>query len=311
MIEVDSFKLQPTLQKEDYYKTTGLSNSLYYIEFDKIRMTNVDLARLFHNDALIADSFLVDKPRLSIYLDKTQERVFMVRTGSFPHQRLRNAATTINIKHIILTGAKIEYTEKNLLTRQEGKLLLHPVNMHIQNATNDHFVIKANPLCTVSADAKILGGSPLQMGMTFYLDSANASFNVKGNIKNVTAAQLNQLSVPLANIYLPSLQLHELDFFIKGDEWTTWTDVHMRYSNLALVMRSINEQGVNETKGFLTKLLNRYVIHTSNPGPEGIERSAKNVRFMRLMTQAFFGVIWKSLFGGMQGVMLKSGKINT
>lgn len=154
-----------------------------------------------------------------------------------------------------------------------------------------------------------MGSSPMQINFTFYLDSANGRYDVSGNVKNATAAQLNQLSVPMANIYLPSLQLHELNFFIRANEWDAYADVQMRYNHLALVMRSIDEHGQLKERGFLNRIINRYVLYPDNPGPDGMERKATNVRFMRLTTQAFFGMIWKSLFLGMQGVMLKSGQI--
>jgi hypothetical protein len=50
------------------------------------------------------------------------------------------------------------------------------------------------------------------------------------------------------------------------------------------------------------------VIWPDNPGNDGIERTAQNTRVARLTTQSFFGLIWKTIFAGMQDVMMKSGR---
>lgn len=309
VVEIDSFKLQPTLEKEVFYATTGLRKSLYYVEFDKVRLSNTDLAVFVNEDAFVADSVVLQKPRLKVYLDKMQERVFASKVGSFPHQKLLASKARIKLNHVVIHEGSVLYTEKNDKTRQEGMLRLDKLNAHIRNATNDSTAILAQPRCTVDATALLMGTSPMNVGFTFYLDSANARYDVKGSVKNATAGMLNQLSVPMANIYIPSLQLHELNFFIRADEWTAYTDVQMRYNNLALVLRTIDENGQLKEKGFLNKLINRFAIYSDNPGPDGVERRATNVRFMRLTTQAFFGMIWKSLFAGMQAVMLKSGRV--
>ncbi len=305
-VEIDSFKLQPTLDKEDFYRTTGLQKTLYYVEFDKVKMTGMDVARFINSDAIVADSVILNKPRMLVYNDKTQEKVFSSKEGSFPQQKLLNAASLIHFKHIVITNGKVESIEKAKNTRNEGKFLLTSVNMHMQNVTNDSIAILANPFCTIDATANIFGSSPMTAAFKFYLDSTNARYDVSGSVKNVDAAQLNQLSVPLSNIYLPSLQLHELNFSIKADEWTGWADVDMRYNNLAIIMRQQDENNATVVKGFLTKIINSYAVHANNPGPDGVVRKARNVKFMRLTTQAFFGMIWKSLFAGMQQIILKS-----
>lgn len=303
VVEVDSFKLQPTMQPSVFYERLGRQQSLYYLTFDRIRITGFDLARLIHQDAFVADSFLVRHPRLSVYLDKTWPRTFASREGSLPHQRLRNLSTRFHCNQVSLLDGQVLYTEKNGKTLQDGRLLLEHVNMRMHNLTNDSLAIRKNGRWTVQTDG-LLMGSPLRTDFTFYLDSTNARFDVKGSVRDLTAARLNQLSVPMANIYLPSLQIHSLDFFIRGTEWTTYSDVRMRYNNLSLVWRQLNENGANETRGFFTKVINK-TVHPHNPEPNGVERTATNVRFQRLTTQAFFGVIWKSLFAGMQEVMMR------
>ena len=307
-IEMDSFKLQPTLEKNEFYTYYGVQASLYYVELNKIKFINTHIDRFIKNNIIDADSVLLQQPKFSVYLDKTQERLFKSKIGSFPHQKLLRSQSIIRIKNIIAQSASVQYTEKNAGTGHEGTLDLQELNIAVRNATNDSAWIRRNHVCTVRANGKILGGSPITASFKFYLDSANGRFDVEGTIKNVTAAQLNSLAVPLANTQIPSFDLQSLSFKVQAEDFIAQANVHMRYNNLSVTLRKTDEKtGATVTRKFITKLLNRYVIRSSNPGPDGVEIIAENVQYSRLTTQSFFGLIWKAVFAGMQNIIMRSG----
>jgi hypothetical protein len=306
-LELDSFKLQPTLEKEDFYRYYGVQASLYTIEFKKVRMINFYLDRFINQDIFEADSMLLQVPRISVYSDKTQEKLFDSKIGQYPHQRLLGANARIRLRNVSLQDAFIRYRERNGNTGEEGELKLENVNMQMQNVSNDRTQLGGNSLCTAQATGKILGGSPLQVNFRFYLDSPRGRFDVEGNIKNVTAAQLNTVALPLANTKVLSLHINNLAFKIRGEDMDGWADVSVNYRNLAIELRKTDTiTGVTEKRTFINKLLNRYVVYPDNPGPNGMERKAFNARYMRRTTDAFFGVVWKSIFAGMQKVMMKA-----
>jgi len=308
LLEIDSFKLQPTLSKDAFYEAWQVRKSLYYLDFNKIRLTRFSLRKLLLEDAFLADSMILTQPTLSIYLDKSFDKRITSKIGRYPHQVLMKSAHTISIGHIVMRKAKLDYTERHKDTRREGVLALTDLDLHIQNATNDSAALRKNARCIATADGRILG-APIQTRFTFYLDSLNGRFDVKGMVQGLSAQKLNTVSVPLANLYLPTLQLEQLQFAIRADDYNAWADVDMRYNNLSLELRKWDgERGAVTKRSFLNKLVNRYVINPGNPGPEGLRRAA-NVRHLRLTTQTFFGVIWKSLFAGMQQVMLKTGTV--
>lgn len=304
-IEIDSFKLQPTLEKEVFYASRAYRKSLYYFEFDKVRIANVSLVKYLHENQLEADSIIINKPDLDIYLDKSMERLFSSKIGKYPHQQLLRSSISMNIKNILLKGADLLYTEKNGNTGMEGKLPIENLDIHIKNVTNQRRSIEKDPVCTADTKGYILGSSPISARFKFYLDSTNGRFDVEGALESVSAAQVNTIAVPLANIQLPSLDLQHLDFSLKADDYTVWSNVNMRYNNLSILIRKTDEHtGMVSTRNFLTRVINNHVIHQQNP-INGQERQARNVKYMRLTTQSFFGVIWKSLFAGMQEVMMK------
>ncbi|HEV7620740.1 MAG TPA: hypothetical protein VGO09_03355, partial [Flavisolibacter sp.] len=126
---------------------------------------------------------------------------------------------------------------------------------------------------------------------------------------NISAAELNAIAVPLANVQLNRFNLEKLDFLVRGSDYEAYSDVHMLYNNLSLTFKKTDkETGETTTKKFLTKLVNRFVLWSANPEPGGNERIMHNKRVARLTTEAFFGLLWKSIFAGMQDIMMKAGR---
>jgi len=309
ILQVDSFKLQPTLEKEDFYSAANRQTSLYYLEFAKVRFVNTRLDHFIHNNVIDADSVVFEKPDIKIYNDKTLPPDFESKIGKFPHQRLLTAGATINVKNISFKDAAFELAEKNGETNQEGRIAITHVNFSASNITNDSLLIKNNPICIASFSGAIFQNSPVSLSLKLHLDSANGRFDASGSVKNVSAAQLNGVSVPLANVQINSCTIRDLAFNVAGENYSATADVRMRYSDLSITFRKTDEEtGQVKTKKFMTKVLNRFVIWSDNPGPGGIERIAQNKRVARLTTQSFFGLLWKSIFAGMQDVMMKSGR---
>lgn len=309
LLEVDSFKLQPTLEKRDFYEAANRQTSLYNIEFAKVRFVNTRLDHFIRNNTIEGDSVVFEKPQLKIYDDKTLPPDFESKIGKYPQQKLLKAGTRIDVKNISFKDASVELTEKVAKTLQEGTLTINHLNFNANNITNDSFLISKNPVCTAHFSATIFNSSPVSLDLRLYLDSTNGRFDASGFVKNITASQLNQLAVPLANIHINSCNIRDLEFSIRGEDFDATANVRVRYNNLSVTLRKTDEEtGETKTKKFLTKLLNRFVIWPDNPGPDGVERVAQNRKVLRLTTQSFFGLIWKTIFAGMQDVMMKTGR---
>lgn len=306
--EIDSFKLQPTLEKEDLNKVNQ-QKSWYYIEFVKARLRNFRLDRFLHRDLIDADSVVFEQPDISIFFDRSLLPDYTSKMGNAPQKKLLSAQSTIRIGNIGFSGGKLKYTEKNAKNLQEGTLTLDGLSLQAANVTNDPELIKKNPFLVTDVKGHVLGQSPLAIQFKFYLDSSNGRYDATGSLQNISAAQLNPLTTPLANIQINSFNIQELRFQTSGNDMDATSVVHMRYHDLSLTVRKTDEEtGETKTSKFLTKVLNRFVIWPDNPGPDGVERVSPPHKTLRLTTQSFLGLFWKSVFSGMQDVMMKSGR---
>jgi hypothetical protein len=163
-------------------------------------------------------------------------------------------------------------------------------------------------LCVGIINAKIFDTSPINTKFTFYLDSTEGEFDAQGQVQNLKAAQLNAVAEPLANTQLASLNIQLLKFQIHGDDFSTKGKVEMKYNSLAIILRKTDEEtGTIKTKKFLTKIINKFSIYPANPW-EGQERVANDVVYARTSSKSFFGVVWKTIFFGMQNIMMKTGR---
>ncbi|HEX2534742.1 MAG TPA: hypothetical protein VHK69_13445 [Chitinophagaceae bacterium] len=309
-LEVTAFKIQPT--REDtasFYAHTGRQATMYRAEFSRARFTGFSLDRFIHSNIIVADSIIFEKPELDLYNDRTLPGVFDSKVGKFPHQILLRANSRIRVKHFLIDSMHLRYAEKARKTLEEGAIELKNIRVNASNVTNDPEWIRKDPLCRAEAQGMILGSSPLKASFTFYLDSANGRFDAQGQVQQVSAAQLNAVSEPLANVQIRSLALQRLDFRMTGEDFSVTGRVGMVYRDLSVVLRKRDEEtGEVETKKLLTKLLNKFVLYPSNPGPDGNVRVSESYRVARLSTTPFFGLVWKTIFTGMQNVMMKSGR---
>lgn len=306
-LQIKDFKLQPTLE-EKFFKYAIEQKNSYFIEFKEMKFTNLLLDQYIHSNRIIADSVFISEPEINIGNDKTLPPSMESKIGKYPHQQLLKAEPAIIIKGMKLMNAKVVYTEKSEKTFKEASFAMDKMNALFSNITNDPTIIKQNSKCTGIIDAKIFSASPIQTKFIFYLDSTEGEFDIQGEVRNINAAQLNSISEPLSNNQIASLAIHSLKFQMHGDNFSTEGKVEMRYNDFAIILRKTDkETGAAKTKRFLTKLLNKFAIYASNPS-EGRERVANNVVYARTSNKGFFGVIWKTIFAGMQNIMLKSGR---
>jgi len=307
---MDSFKLQPTLkEKEDFYKAAALQKTMNVVELDRVKLTGFRLDHFINNNIIAADSVFMLRPAVSIYKDKTYPPETESKIGRYPHQLLLQAASTVIVNSIIVQGAALTYIEKAEKTAREGTFVMSDMDIQISNVTNDSNRIKQNALCKINATGKLLQSSPFSLSFSFFLDSAEGQFGAEGWVKNVSANELNTLVEPLTNNRLQSFNMQQINFSVKGDNYSASSDVRMRYDHLFVLLRKMDEETVAvKTKKFLTKILNKFTLYDANPEPGGIERTAVNASGVRLSSQGFFGLIWKAIFAGMQNIMMKSGR---
>lgn len=305
-LAINGFHLQPSNTYDQLLRLDTVGKTYFALKTDNILFWNMRLEKFITANTIRADSMIMESPSVSVYFDRSAPKDMQSKVGNFPHQLVAEAPMTLAIKQMHLPNMQLTYTEKSDRTEKEGQIALQNLDIRAANVTNDSAAIKANSLMTISGTGKILG-SPLAARFTFYLGSANGRFDAEGTVKNLTAPQLNPLAESLASIRINSLQISEVNFALKANDQRGWGRVTMLYNGFEVeVLKQNKETGDVETKRFLSNLVNRYMAYPSNPGPDGTERVDENASVERLLWHSFFGLVWKTIFIGMQNIILKS-----
>jgi hypothetical protein len=310
LLSIQGFKMQPTRKdKESFYKGASLQQEMTVIEFDRLDLKRFRLEDFFNGNVIRADSLVVDAPQIQIYTDKTLPPTLEGKSGRYPHQSLLKAGNDIDIGTLALRHASLTYTERAEKSGQEGTLKLEGLNIIASNVTNIAALIAKDSLCRMRATGRIQGSSPITVNFDFNLTDTFGRFKAEGSISNVHAGQLNGLAEPLAYVRLQRFDMQELRFSLRGDDYGAYGDVQMRYRNLYLELQKEDRvTGLLQSKKFINKIINKFTLLHDNPDASGREMMAKNVQQSRLMTQTFFGLIWKTVFGGMQTIMTNTGE---
>ncbi|RYZ00254.1 MAG: hypothetical protein EOO11_02185 [Chitinophagaceae bacterium] len=308
LLTIDSFKLQPTRKdKEEFYAFHRTQRDMAVIEFGKLSFNGFQLEKFLNSNSVVADSLVVDGPKVAIYNDKTLPPSLEGKMGRYPHQFLQRSAFGIRLGSLLLRNLELTYTERGEKSGREGSLVLDRMQLAVSNISNFPDDIRRDSIMRLRGEGRLLGSSFVST-MNLHLSSGEGRFDMEGRIGPMSGAQLNPISEPLGLARIRSFDVQELQFFIHGDEYTATGDVRMRYRNLMVELQKEDENtGLLKTRTFLNKLINKYTLRHDNPDATGREMQARGVQRSRLMTQSFFGLIWKCLFSGMQTIMTNAG----
>ena len=305
-VEFESFKFHPLAGQKAFYNKVGYDKDRFNLDFPKIRMINFLLPQLINSNILEVDTVDLTSPQISVYKDRTAPTDTRSKLGNYPHQQLQKIPLTLTIKQIHVSDGQVSYTEKNRKSGMEGKLTFQKLRGTIKNVTNDLAGIQKNSKCVIDLNGTLLQHSPLHAVFTFPLAEAESgNFEVNADISKLGAAQLNAVTVPLAQASIKSLDISELHYYVKGNERLGTGQLSMLYKNLELDLKKIDEDdGKMKNRKLLSFLVNKLVVYPENPA-NGTERKAVAIQTIRNPQKSFFNLIWKTLFNSFKEIAIR------
>lgn len=305
-INIDSFYFRPVGNIQSFYKQVGLDKDRFNLSFPKIKLVNFYLPGFIHDNQLLIDTVLLDNPQINIYKDRTVKPDMSSKYGKYPHQLLNNASFTIRVKRVVVNNADLIYTEKNQKSNMEGKLFFQNLKGTISNITNDPGDILQNPNCVADISGTVMKQSPLHTVFTFHLNDAQAGgFEVSADIEKLDAAQLNPITVPLAQTSVKSFNMHEMHYYIRGNERSGTGSLRMLYDDLQVELNEKDEDdGKMKKKGLVSFIVNKFVVYKENNAGEK-ERKAAHITTARIRHKSFFNLVWKTLFNSTKEITIR------
>ena len=305
-LEAEDLSLHSVFNRQSFYNKVGYDKDLFTLNFPKLKLSDFELPFWIDRNMISAGTLEFTKPAINIYKDRTQRPDERSKYGKYPHQLLKKAPFTINIKQIKVTDGLLTYTEKNEKTERDGKLIFKNLKGTVTNVTNDDGEIKSNPTCVADIRGTFMDRSPIHSVFTFYLNQSDKGvFEVSADMEKISAEQLSPITVPLAQASVKSFDISKLHYYIKGSETAGVGNLTMLYKNLDVELKKVDDDN-NKMKDrkFLSFIVNKLVIYPENPMKDK-ERKATGIHVDRIRNKSFFNLVWKTLFASVKEITIR------
>lgn len=294
------FRLIPLLKEDAFVKSLPTQDDRFDFSMGNIQMRNLDVRKLF-NENIVADSILVGSASFKIYRDLSIPRDKKNRVGKYPHQLLDKLPVAVNVKKLILSNAFVEYKERGKISGQSGRVQFNKVSAVLTNVSNTKEAVKTNNIMTAEINTVFLNKAPLNVVWKFYLQHPRGRFDIKGNMGNITAAEVNPLTVPMGPAKLEDGVIKSLQFNIEGNNYGADGTVKMIYNNLKLSLLEKDKDSKELDKKSLSSFVANMIVKNDNPSKKDKgEPRVITLHFDRDTNRSIFHLVWKSIFKGVK-----------
>ncbi len=296
-LTINSFIIKPFLPENAFAEKAHFQKDRYDVVLRGIALKNINLKNVFDNK-IIASSLVIKNVSAKDYVDLQKPMSGKNKVGNYPAQLLNKIDFPINISHVLLQNAFVEYREKETLSDSTGDAKFSESTITVDNVTNIPEVMKQNNAMKISFESKALTVIPVKGSFTFFLNDTAGRFAATGHIPSFDSHLLNVVSVPMALLKLNSGVINSLDFNITGDNLSAGGKLVMKYSGLKIDVLKNDKKLNSVKKKKLTSFIANTIIKNDNPA-NGKLREV-NAHFDRNMQKSFFNLLWRTILNGMK-----------
>lgn len=296
---IKKFSIDPQLNEDAFVKSLPAQADRFDFVLNNIHCHLVDLQQLLH-EKFIADSIFIRSSSFKIYRDLSLPRDKKNRVGSYPHQALAKVSLQLHIKKLILANSYVEYKEKNPRTNMAGRVRFHDLAATITNVSNIKEAIQQDNVMKATIATRFLNKTPLKVTWQFYLQHPKGRFDIEGNLAGMQFKDANPLTQPMGPAKLEEGRLHNLQFYLTGDDYGINGSVKMLYDNLKITVLEKAKGSRKLDKKELASFAANIIIKNSNPAGKKDEPRIITVDMERNTNRSIFYLAWKAIFKGIK-----------
>ncbi len=290
---INSFNLVPFAPEQKFADAFHFQKDRFDVKMSGLTLSNIDINRLL-DKRIEASELIIDKVDAKIFRDMHKPLQHISKVGNYPSQMLMQIGQPVNIEHIKVKNAYVEYREKETASDSIGVVKLTNTNLDISNVTNIPEAIQKNNEMNISFKTQALTVIPLTGNFKFLLGNKNGDFFVNGHGKGFDATLLNKVSVPMALVKVNTGKIQSIDFHFKGNNRSAGGSFLMNYDKMKIdVLKRDKETNQIKKRGLLSLAAN-LVVKNSNSG------TSVTAKFDRDIYKSFFNLVWKTVFAGMK-----------
>lgn len=294
---VGSFIIHPRLEEDAFVQSLPAQGDRFDFSLQDITISELDFQQLMQEE-VEADQIAIGSASFKIYRDLNITRDTKNRVGTYPHQAIRTIPLPVAVRKIILSNAFIEYKERNVITKQAGKVRFYNVQATISNLTNRKDAIAKNNMMRADITTRFLNKTPFKVSWLFYLQNPNGRFDVKGTLGSMNAKDLNSLAEPMGPARIEKGTIQGLDFDFSGTDYSMNGTVRLLYDDLKVALLEKDKGSKELDKKSLTSFIANLLIKNSNPADKDKQPRIVSVTNVRDTNRSIFNLSWKTLFKG-------------
>jgi hypothetical protein len=303
-MEVDSFRVVPHYNKDDFARIAQIQKTRLDITLPKIIFEGIKQDRFFLDSTLEITRISIPNPIVHAYRNK---RYPFVRDWIMPMpiEGIRRLPVKLRVDSILISQANIayeEFSEKGL--EKTGTITFNKLNASFANLSTEMKQPDKESFCTLVADCKVMDNGSLHATFKLPLNGA-VNYEAYGSLRNMKLTSLNPALGNLSRIEIKEGTLNDLRFNFSYNDDVSKGEVIINYSDLNL--QALKKDKAHEVNKILSAAINtiiksdkdKSVDKSKRTGAIDIERDKK-----RFVLQFW----WKSLLDGLQSTFTDNGK---
>lgn len=295
-LNVDTLKLSPKFDKQDFSKKVGHEIDRMDIEIPQILWNGIDIPQLNRAERLAANHVTVTAPDIDVFRDKRLPEDPDNRPP-LPQDMINNIPFPISIDSIGISEGTIRYSARVPKAERTGYIEFSTLSATLENITNikEQWANGQTPL--LKAETDIMGQARLTAEFSFNMTDRDKSQQIKGNLQSMDMQPLNNTLEPMAFVRIDNGRILGMDFQMHLTETKATGDLTLRYEDFKISL--LDKESNEETFGNMVKslLANTLKIKSENKGDD---LRVGTVEFERAEEKSVFNYWWKSLLSGLK-----------
>jgi hypothetical protein len=292
-LHINSFNMVPFAPEQRFADAFHFQKDRFDVRMSGLTLTNIDMNRLL-DKRIEASELIIDNVDAKIFRDMHKPLQHISKVGNYPSQTLMQIGQPVNIEHIKVKNAYVEYREKETVSDSIGVVKFTNTNLDISNVTNIPEGIQKNNEMNISFNTQALTAIPLTGNFKFLLANKNGDFFVNGHGKGFDATLLNKVSVPMALVKINTGKIQSIDFHFKGNNLSAEGSFLMNYDRMKIEVLKRDKDTKQIKKRGLLSLAANLLVNNKNSG------TSVTAKFDRNIYKSFFNLVWKTVFAGMK-----------
>jgi hypothetical protein len=295
-VSIRGLELIPAHEVYEFSRKRGYQSTRAAIRVPGITVEQVDFDELLNRLRFSGKRAEIDKLQVSLFRNQNMPRKKGPKKELFPRELLERIKFPLHLEEINISDSTITYTAHAEKARRPGRVYFTDVEAHLKHFSNDHITLHHDKPLELTASARVMGRSLLDMKALLRVTARYQNFTVSGSMKKMDLRALNPVLISNAHLRIESGILDRLTFSIRGSTLKAEGQMKLFYRNLKISL--LKRRKSLERRRFASFLANTIIL-TQNPR-KGKSLRVGNIYYIKDVPMSIFKFTWDAFQEGIK-----------